>query len=87
MKFSCGLTAEEKKRLEIEKMERICVALQKWHRWFAWRPVTVSVIDGRRTCAWLCYVERRLPFVYVRSCLDGTLTYGHTRAHYRSITE
>jgi hypothetical protein len=28
--------------------------LRKWHRWYAWHPVTLD--DGR--WAWLCWVER-----------------------------
>ena len=31
----------------------------KWHRWFAWYPVTLSYEDGRSAYirAWLCWVE------------------------------
>lgn len=28
---------------------------EKWHRWFAWRPVR---LDARRV-AWMCWVERK----------------------------
>lgn len=44
MKFNCGRSWEEKAE-----------AIMKWHRWFAWFPVTV----GSKDCRWLEYVERR----------------------------
>jgi hypothetical protein len=29
----------------------------KWHRWFAWKPVTM---ENGNTTVWLAWVERRL---------------------------
>lgn len=43
MKLNCGPTPWEK-----------WAASEKWHRWFAWRPVQVDSHD----CRWLEYVER-----------------------------
>lgn len=33
---------------------------REWHRWFAWRPVRMTWIDGE--VRWLEYVERRVWF-------------------------
>jgi hypothetical protein len=44
MKFDCGATWETKHRLK-----------QRWHRWFAWRPVRVADHD----CRWMEMVERK----------------------------
>ena len=45
-----GITNEERQNSKTEK----CRALTTWHRWFAWRPVTLR--DGR--VAWLEDIER-----------------------------
>lgn len=47
MRFDCGETQEER----FNRLER-------WHRWFAWRPVIVAPHD----CRWLEYVERKMTF-------------------------
>jgi hypothetical protein len=44
MRFNCG----------DGWLERRCKR-ERWHRWFAWRPVRVA--DG--DCRWLEYVERQ----------------------------
>ena len=49
MKFNCGETITE-------RHER----LEKWHRWFAWRPVRL----GSRDCRWLEYIERKGNYVH-----------------------
>lgn len=33
--------------------------LDKWHRHFAWFPVTIWNLDGQNVRVWLDYVERR----------------------------
>ena len=32
---------------------------EEWHKWFAWRPVTVEIILGKKVRAWLETVERK----------------------------
>ncbi len=44
MKFNCGPTRGEK-----------IVALESWHRWFAWYPIRI----GSRDCRWLEVVDRK----------------------------
>lgn len=39
-----------------EQNKKEWATLEKWHRWFAWRPVQLQ--DGR--VAWLCWLNRRL---------------------------
>ncbi len=49
MKLHCGLTYKG------WRMRR-----ESWRRWFAWRPVVVSVDEHeQKTCVWLEWVERR----------------------------
>ena len=48
MIFGCGETWLSKKN-----------RLEKWHPFFCLLPRTVDVVDGRRICAWLMWVERR----------------------------
>jgi hypothetical protein len=45
MKIDCGETYREK----IERLE-------KWHDWFAWRPVRV----GSHDCRWLEVIQRKI---------------------------
>lgn len=47
MLFDCGETWEAKK-----------ARLSEWHPFFALRPRTVSIEGGRKTCAWLQWIER-----------------------------
>lgn len=49
MKFDCGPTWQEKR-----------AAKEKWHRWFAWRPIRVDDHD----CRWLEFIERRITWEY-----------------------
>lgn len=42
-----------------ETRESRIAKLEGWHGHFAWWPVLVDVVDGRRKCAWLETVERR----------------------------
>ena len=35
---------------------------EKWHKWFAWYPVTVHDIDGQDYRVWLQTIERRMVF-------------------------
>lgn len=47
MRIKCGKTKEEIKA----KVDR----LNKWHRWFAWYPMSVE----RGRCVWLETIERK----------------------------
>jgi hypothetical protein len=49
MRFSCGQSHYEKN-----------LAKQKWHAWFAWRPVRVASGD----CRWLETVARKGRYHY-----------------------
>lgn len=49
MKFNCGPTWEEKLN-----------AREKWHPWFAWRPIRL----GSRDCRWFEYVLRKGRYGY-----------------------
>jgi len=58
MKFDCGPSRAERYEVWLQRK----AAKEKWHRWFAWRPVTVKSYD----CRWLEYVERSGTFFYGR---------------------
>lgn len=45
-------TSEQKSK---ERLER----KTKWHKWFAWHPVTVGEENHRHKKAWLCSVYRK----------------------------
>lgn len=49
MRYKCGTTWEYDKA----KKER-------WHKWFAWHPVTVHIDKktGQKYCVWLQTIER-----------------------------
>lgn len=47
MRFNCGPSYAEKMK-----------AREQWHRWYAWRPVSVA----SRDCRWLEYVERKITY-------------------------
>lgn len=57
MKFNCGPSRAEKHD-----------AKEKWHKWFAWRPVRVASGD----CRWLETLERKGKFtaMYYDICWD-----------------
>jgi hypothetical protein len=48
-----GKTYELKEKKRIDR-------LTNWHKWFAWHPVTVEIVNGRKRKAWLCKVYRKL---------------------------
>lgn len=60
MKFSCGLT-EEEKAAERAGWEEERKRLADWHRHFAWWPVPVGIKD----CRWLEVVERKYGVVMI----------------------
>lgn len=54
MKIDCGLSPETRRQRAVQAEKDRREALQKWHRWFAWRPVRL----GDHDCRWLEHVER-----------------------------
>ena len=72
MKFNCGPTQAEKKQKFIEEFnsrkkkffeDPEVIRVQKWHKWFAWKPVRIQVnVNGEKSnkCIWLEWVERRI---------------------------
>ena len=54
MKINCGLSNEEKDRLEESQAKEWYDRISVWHNWFAWYPVRV----GSKDCRWLETVQR-----------------------------
>lgn len=67
MKFSCGLSSDERVLARIRYLE-------SWHLWFAWHPVRMA--DKPDTCVWLQRVWRRCYYV-------GSYGGGDWDAYYR----
>lgn len=59
MKFNCGLSRAEKRKIRYDKrVEELLAgasALKQWHDHFAWWPVRIDTND----CRWLEVVERK----------------------------
>jgi hypothetical protein len=48
---------------------------QNWHKWFAWFPVVIKVIDNRKQYCWLEYVERKGELILDYMACDWTYEY------------
>lgn len=60
MKFDCGPTRTEKRKLKEEKIKKKYAHLSKWHKRFAWFPVKV----GSHDCRWLETIEKRIDIIH-----------------------
>ena len=63
-------------------MGKICwrefLAEEGWDIWFAWRPVTATAPDGKKTAVWMHQVVRKRTY---------DLLGDYVRAEYRLLTD
>ena len=58
MKWLDGYTSEHKRTLR-----------ENWHKWFAWFPVVINIVNNRKQYCWLEEVERK------GEILEGYMSY------------
>ncbi len=60
MKWVNGYSEDEKDRRRRRDLEECRAKIQRWHRWYAWKPVTISITtEGRQVKVWMQWVVRR----------------------------
>lgn len=57
MRFSCGLSKEQKYNRQVSSEKARLRALKEWHPIFAWLPIRIG-----DKCIWLETIDRRYPW-------------------------